>query len=85
MSVGRPAAEDGHATGAVFVGFNVALIGYVSFDIAFSLNMAAELPVAVFSAEMAAGGRGVGAVYKGAKKARREVGHAVPCSEYVCM
>ena len=35
VSVGRPAAEDGHATGVVFVGFNVALIGYVSFEIAF--------------------------------------------------
>ena len=62
VSVGRPAADDGHATAAVFVGFNVALIGYVSFDIAFSLNIAAELPVVVFSAERADGGRGVGAV-----------------------
>jgi hypothetical protein len=47
----------------VFVGFNVALIGYVSFEIAFSLNMAVELPVVVvFSAERAAAGRGVGGV-----------------------
>ena len=60
VSVGRPAAEDGHATGAVFVEVNVALMGYVSFDIAFSLNIAAELPVAVFSAERADGGGGVG-------------------------
>jgi hypothetical protein len=62
VSVGRPADEDGHATGAVFVGFNVALIGYVSFEIAFSLNIAVELPVVVFSAERAGAGRGVGAV-----------------------
>ena len=62
VSVGRPAVEDGHATGAVFVGVNVALIGYVSFEIAFSLNMAAGLPVVVLSAERADGGRGVGAV-----------------------
>ena len=61
VSVGRPAAEFGHATGAVFVGFKVALMGYVSFDIAFSLSMAVELPVVVFSAERADGGRGVGA------------------------
>jgi len=59
VSVGRPAAEDAHATGVVFVGFNVALIGYVS---AFSLNIAVELPVVVFSAERADGGRGVGGV-----------------------
>jgi len=62
VSVGRPAAEDGHATGVVLVEFNVALIGYVSFEIAFSLNIAVELPVVVFSAERADGGRGVGAV-----------------------
>jgi hypothetical protein len=62
VSVGRPADEDGHATGVGFVGFNVALIGYVSFEIAFSLNIAVELPVVVFSAERADGGRGVGAV-----------------------
>ncbi len=62
VSVGRPAAADGHATGAVFVGFKVELIGYVSFEIAFSLNMAVELPVVVFSADSADGGRGVGAV-----------------------
>jgi hypothetical protein len=62
VSVGRPAIEDGHATGVVFVGVNVALIGYVSFEIAFSLNMAVELPVVVFNAERADGGRGVGAV-----------------------
>ena len=62
VSVGRPAAEDGHATGAVFVVFNVELIGYVSFEIAFSLNIAVELPVVVFSAERADGGRGVGGV-----------------------
>jgi hypothetical protein len=62
VSVGRPAAEDGHATGVVFVGFNVVLIGYVSFEIAFSLNVAVGLPVAVFSAERADGGRGVGGV-----------------------
>ena len=61
VSVGRPAAEDGHATGLVFVGSNVALIGYVSFEIAFSLNIAVELPVVVvLSAERAGGGRGVG-------------------------
>jgi hypothetical protein len=60
VSVGRPAAEDGHATGAVIVGFNVALIGYVSFEVAFSLNIAVELPVVVFSAERADGGRRVG-------------------------
>jgi hypothetical protein len=59
VSVGRPAAEDGHATGVVLVGFNVALIGYVS---AFSLNIAVELPVVVFGAERADGGRGVGGV-----------------------
>jgi hypothetical protein len=59
VSVGRPAAEDGHATGVVLVGFNVVLIGYVS---AFSLNIAVELPVVVFSAERADGGRGVGGV-----------------------
>jgi len=62
VSVGRPAAEDGHATGAGLIGFNVVLIGYVSFEIAFSLSIAVELPVVVFSAERAAGGRGVGAV-----------------------
>jgi hypothetical protein len=62
VSVGRPAAEDGHATGVVFVGFNVELIGYVSFEIIFSFNIAVELPVVVFSAERADGGRGVGAV-----------------------
>ena len=62
MSVGRPAAEDGHATGVVFAGFNVAQIGYVSFETVFSLNIAFKLPVAVFSAERADGGRGVGAV-----------------------
>ena len=63
MSVGRPAAEDGHGTGDVlFIGFNVALIGYVSFEIAFSLNIDVELPVVVFSAERADGGRRVGAV-----------------------
>ena len=71
VSVGRPAAEDGHATGVVLVGFNVALIVYVSFDNAFSLSMAVELPVVVFSAERADGGRGVDAIYKGTKKARR--------------
>ncbi len=62
VRVGRPAAEDGHTTAVVLVGFNVALIGYVSFEIAFSLNIAVELPVVVFSAERADGGRGVGAV-----------------------
>jgi len=62
VSVGRPAAEDDHATGVVLVGFNVALIGYVSFEIASSLNRAVELTVVVFSAERAAGGREVGAV-----------------------
>jgi hypothetical protein len=62
VSVGRPATEDGHATGVVFVGFNVPLIGYVSFEIAISLNIAVELPVVVYSAERADGGRGVGAV-----------------------
>ena len=60
--VGRPADEDGHATGAVFVRFKVALIGYVSFEIAFSPNIAVELPVVVFSAEKAGAGRGAGAV-----------------------
>jgi hypothetical protein len=53
VRVGRPAADDGHATAVVFVGFNVALIGYVSFGVAFSLNIAVELPVVVFSAERA--------------------------------
>jgi hypothetical protein len=62
VNVGRPAAPDGHATGVVFVGFNDALIGYVSFDIAFSLIIAVELPVVVFRAERADGGRGVGPV-----------------------
>jgi hypothetical protein len=62
VSVGRPAAEDGHATGVEFAGFNVALIEYVSFETAFSLNIAVKLPVVVFSAERADGGRGVGAV-----------------------
>ena len=70
MSVGRPAAEDGHATGVVLVGLNVTLIGYMSFDIGSSLSMAVELPVVVFSAERTDdGGRGVGGVYKGTKKA----------------
>jgi hypothetical protein len=63
VRVGRPAAEVGHATGVVFVGFNAALIGYVvSFEVALSLNIVVELPVVVFSAERAAGGRGVGGV-----------------------
>ena len=62
ISVGRAVVEDGHATGAVFVGVNVALIGYVSFEIAFSLNIAVGLPVVVLSAERADGGRSVGAV-----------------------
>jgi hypothetical protein len=61
MNVG-PAVEDSHATGLVFIGFNVALVGYVSFAIAFSLNIAVELPVVVFSAERADGGRGVDAL-----------------------
>ena len=60
VRVARPAAEDGHATGAVFVGFSVALIGYVSFEVAFSPSIAVGLPVVVFSAERADGGRGVG-------------------------
>jgi len=34
----------------------------MSFEIAFSLNIAVELPVVVFSAERAVGGRGVCAV-----------------------
>jgi hypothetical protein len=34
----------------------------VSFEIAISLNIAVELPVVVYSAERADGGRGVGAV-----------------------
>ena len=62
MSAGRPAAEDGHATRAVSIGFNVALIGYVSFEIEFSFNVAVELPVVVFSAERAAAGRWVGGI-----------------------
>ena len=62
MSVGRPAAEDGHATGAVFVGFNIALIGYVSFEIAFSFSVAVELLVVVFSAGRASAGRWVSGV-----------------------
>ena len=72
MSVGRPVSEDGdgHATGAVFVGVNVALMGCVSFHIAFSLNIAVELPVAVFSTERADGGKGVGAVYKKTQRNR---------------
>jgi hypothetical protein len=49
-------------TAVVFIGFNVALIGYVSLEIAFSLNIAVELPVVVFSTERAGGGRGVGGV-----------------------
>jgi len=51
VSVGRPAAEDGHATGVVFVGFNVVLIVYVSFEIAFSFNIVVGLSVVVFSTE----------------------------------
>ena len=50
MGVDRPAAEDDQATGVVLVGFSIALIQYVSFDIAFSLGMAVELPIVVFSA-----------------------------------
>jgi hypothetical protein len=54
-SVGRPAAAVGHGTGPGFVGFKVALIGYVvSFDIAPSPSIGAvELPVVVLSAEKA--------------------------------
>ena len=61
VSVGRPAAADGHATGAVLVGVSVVLIGYASFEIAFSLSIAVEFPVVVFSAESADAGSGVGA------------------------
>ena len=68
VRVARPAAEDGHATGAVFVVFNVALIGYVSFEVAFSPNIAVGLPVVVFSADRADGGRGVGGLLKGTMK-----------------
>ena len=39
-------------------GCSVALIGCVSFEIAFSLNIAVGLPVDAFSAERADGGRG---------------------------
>lgn len=53
-SVGRPVAAVGHGTGPGFVGFRLALIGYVSFEIAFSLSIGAvELPVVVLRAEKA--------------------------------
>jgi hypothetical protein len=54
-SVGRPAAAVGHGTGPGFVGFKVALIGYVSFDDnAFSPSIGAvELPVVDLRAEKA--------------------------------
>jgi hypothetical protein len=61
-SVGRPAAAVAHGTGPGFVAFKVALIGYVSFEMAFSLNIGAvELPVVVLRAEKADWGRGLGA------------------------
>jgi len=52
-SVGRPAAAVGHGTGPGFVGFKVVLIGYVSFDVAFSPSIGAVVPVAVLRAEKA--------------------------------
>ena len=74
MSVGRPAAEDGHATGVVLIGFNVALIGY---DIAFSLSM-------VVQSSSAMRGPMGGEVWVQSIKAQRKRngdGHTVPCSE----
>jgi len=53
-SVGRPAAAVDHGTGPGFVEFKAALIGYVSFDIAFSPSIGAvELPVVALRAEKA--------------------------------
>jgi len=68
VSDGLPAAAVGQATGPGLVGFNVALIGYVSLDMAFSANMGAddddvELPLAVvLSADKPGWGRGLGVV-----------------------
>ena len=58
VNVGCPTAGDGHATGVVFVWVQRRADRCVSFEIAFSLNIAVELPVVVFSAERADGGRG---------------------------
>jgi hypothetical protein len=68
VSDGLPAAAVGQATGPGLVGFNVALIGYVSLDMAFSASMGAddddvELPPAVvLSADKPGWGRGLGVV-----------------------
>ena len=62
VSVGRPAAAVGQVTGPGLVEFSVVLIGYVSFDMAFSANSGAdELPAVVFSAEKPGWGWGLGA------------------------
>src|SRR6266849_8335437 len=83
MSVGRPAAEDGHAAGVVQYSLgSVALIGYVFFEIVFSLNIAVKLPFIVFSAESLRVLMEVQS--KKTQRKRDRVDLAVPHNEDVC-